>query len=294
MRVPVSSLILCIITCFLLYICWFALFSAGNGNPTEWANKQIVAALYMLPIPIIVGLMSTKILFRISTYFLFTCILLLIVAEFKGHTAMGAQRWVKVGGISLQPSELTKIGVILVLSKMLSKLTVFEIGRFRNLILPIIMSMVPASIILKQPNLGTSTILVLIACSIFFAAGVRIWKFVLLVSMVITSAPIIWHFMHDYQRRRIMTFLNPEQDLLGDGYNIMQSKIAIGSGGLEGKGLMQGSQVQLSFLPEKHTDFVFTILAEEWGFYGVFVLLFTYLLLISLRWRIGLPAVTRP
>ena len=156
------------------------------------------------------------------------------------------------------------------------------------LLIPLLVVMIPVLIILKQPNLGTSAIIILIAGAMFFVVGVQTWKFIAVIISCIASTPIIWNFLHDYQKKRVMTFLNPEDDVLGAGYNIMQSKIAIGSGGWNGKGLMQGTQVQLSFLPEKHTDFVFTILAEEYGFSGVILCLIIYLLLIYTIYFIAL------
>lgn len=259
---------------------WITLYSAGGGKAEEWADKHIHAGLGAMCLSIAIAFVPPRFIFKISYYILGLCVLLLLIAETKGHTAMGAQRWLKIGAFTIQPSEITKIGVILALSRFFSQLSTEQVRKTRYLLLPLFMVLLPVAIILRQPNLGTSTILVLISGTLFFVAGVRLWKFALVILAAIGSLPIIWHFLHDYQKRRVMTFLNPEQDLLGDGYNIMQSKIAIGSGGWYGKGFMNGTQVQLHFLPEKHTDFICTILAEEFGFVGVMTVLIAYLALV--------------
>jgi rod shape determining protein RodA len=286
-RISLSSTILYFLTGLLLCCGWIILCSAANGNADEWANKQLYTALITLILSFFAAFIPTRYFFKISYYILILCIALLIAAEFTGHTAMGAQRWLKIGSITIQPSEVSKIGVILALARCLSQLSLEQISRIRNLIIPLFIVFIPVCIILRQPNLGTSTIIILISGAIFFVSGVRIWKFVLVIIGCVISMPLIWNFLHDYQKRRLMTFLNPETDILGAGYNIMQSKIAIGSGGLYGKGFMHGTQVQLSFLPEKHTDFVFTILAEEFGFYGVICVLLLYLLLVFMIYFIA-------
>lgn len=287
-NLPSRAIMISLIVMVLIAVSWLILFSASGGNSEVWANKQLYAGISALLFTFCISLIPTQYLYNTSYYLLGLSIILLIIADISGHTAMGAQRWLKIGFISVQPSELTKIGVIMALSRIFSNMSYEQIGRPINLILPFFIVLIPVILILKQPNLGTSIIITLIASAIFFVAGVRIWKFALVIISGLISLPIIWNIMHDYQKRRVMIFLNPEEDLLGDGYNIMQSKIAIGSGGLYGKGLLSGSQVQLSFLPEKHTDFIFTILAEEWGFYGVILVLIFYLLLIFIIYSIAI------
>ena len=289
-NLPFRSILLCFIVIILITISWAILFSASGGDYEIWANKQLYAGIIALLLALCIALTPIQYLYYSSYYLLGLCIILLIVADFSGHTAMGAQRWIKVGLISIQPSEITKVGVIMALSRIFSSMSSEQIGISKSLIVPLLIVIIPVILILKQPNLGTSTIITLISGTIFFVAGVKLWKFALVIISVLISMPIIWNFMHDYQKRRVMIFLNPEQDLLGDGYNIMQSKIAIGSGGLYGKGLLKGSQVQLSFLPEKHTDFIFTILAEELGFYGVIVLLILYLMMLFIIYLIAIAA----
>jgi rod shape determining protein RodA len=289
-KLPICTSILTLITLLLLVISWFILLSAGGGNSEVWANKQLYIGLLILIFSSMVSLIPTKVLYNLSYYFFFFSLGLLILAHFIGHTAMGAQRWLKIGFITIQPSEIAKIGVIMGLSRYFSDISTEQIDKLRYLIIPLLLVILPVFIIIKQPNLGTAAIITLMSGTIFLAAGVKIWLFALVVLSGAVSMPIIWNFMHDYQRRRVMTFLNPEADLLGDGYNIMQSKIAIGSGGLYGKGLLNGSQVQLSFLPEKHTDFIFTTLAEELGFYGVTVTLIIYFLMIIVIYVVAIYA----
>jgi rod shape determining protein RodA len=192
---------------------------------------------------------------------------------------MGATRWINLGLIKLQPSELMKICIIFALARYFHDLGIQKI-RIKHLIKPVIMLVVPAVLIVKQPDLGTAIILMMLGGSMFFVAGVNKWIFV--VSLVKTSitVPLAWGLLHIYQQNRILTFLNPEKDPLGSGYNIIQSKIAIGSGGFFGKGFIKGSQSQLHFLPEHQTDFIFTMLSEEWGFLGGTILLLLYFILI--------------
>jgi len=191
---------------------------------------------------------------------------------------MGAQRWIDLGVIQLQPSELMKIALVLALARYFSMLTVEEIGRPVRLIVPTLFILLPAALVMKQPDLGTAMMLVLSGGAIFFLAGVRWWKFVLVLVAGGGAAPFAWHFLRDYQKNRILNFLNPENDPLGAGYHSLQSKIAIGSGGLFGKGFMMGSQSHLSFLPERQTDMIYTMLAEEFGLVGCVVVLGLYLL----------------
>lgn len=245
------------------------LYSAASGGWEPWALKQFyVVAIFGMAM-VIIGLTDLSFFYRNAYMMYFFGVLLLLVAEIIGHKAMGAQRWIKIGPVNFQPSELMKIFVILALSKYYHDLYHDETGKIKSLLFPLIVLGIPVLLILKQPNLGTASITVMIAGTIFFMAGVRLWKFAVVIGGVILMMPIVWMMMHDYQKQRVLTFLNPESDPLGAGYNIIQSMIAIGSGGTWGKGFISGTQSQLNFLPEKQTDFVFTILAEEFGFMGV-------------------------
>jgi rod shape determining protein RodA len=209
--------------------------------------------------------------------------------DVAGHMGMGAQRWFAIGSVNLQPSEITKISVIIALAHYFHYHNPLEKRHFFYLIPPLLLMALPAFFIMRQPNLGTTTILVVTGITICFAAGVAWRYFIAAIIMGLTALPIMWNFvMHDYQKQRVLTFLNPEEDPLGTGYNIIQSIIAIGSGGLFGKGYLQGSQGQLDFLPEKQTDFIFTMLAEEFGFLGSATVILLYALLIGFTMSIAL------
>jgi rod shape determining protein RodA len=203
---------------------------------------------------------------------------LLVAVEVRGAIGMGAQRWIDLGIIQLQPSELMKVAMVLVLARYFNGLTPEEIARPLRLVVPTLLVMVPAVMVLKQPDLGTAMMLVMGGGCLFFLSGVRLWKFALVLGGAGSAVPIAWRFLRDYQKNRIYTFLDPESDPLGAGYHSLQSKIAIGSGGVFGKGFLMGSQAHLNFLPEKQTDFIFTMLGEEFGLVGGLVLLGLYTL----------------
>jgi rod shape determining protein RodA len=266
-------LILGIIGCAMMY-------SAGGGNMHPWAFNQIVRFGIGIGILFFVALLPSSLILRNAYIIYFICLGVLIAVEMAGYVGKGAQRWVTVGMFNLQPSEFMKIAVVLALARYFHLLRPDAIKRKMFLIPPLLLVFVPVLLILKQPNLGTATITSAVAIVLFFMAGVRIRYFVILGVMGLASLPIAWHFLHDYQKQRVMTFLNPEADPLGSGYNIMQSMIAIGSGGFFGKGYIQGSQGQLDFLPEKQTDFIFTMLAEEFGFLGCAIVLVIFALIL--------------
>ncbi|WP_029917552.1 rod shape-determining protein RodA [Pelobacter seleniigenes] len=216
--------------------------------------------------------------FSVHFYVLSVC--LLIFVEAMGRTSMGATRWIHLGFFNLQPSEVIKIAIILLLAKILAQTaTPLGFGLF-ELWKPALWILVPVVLILKQPDLGTATIVVFIAGTMLLFAGLRKGAVISLGILGVLASVGGWFGLHDYQRARIRTFLNPEADPLGTGYHIIQSKIAVGSGGFFGKGFIQGSQSQLSFLPERHTDFAFSVFAEEWGFIGSVSLLVLYLFLV--------------
>jgi rod shape determining protein RodA len=271
------------------------LYSAAQGSFEPWALKQLYTIATFAPIMLLIGLVDIKIIYK-SAYPLYILgIIFLIIAEITGHKAMGAQRWIRVGFINFQPSEIMKLFVILVLAKYFHDLHSQEIGKIQRLIYPLILIFIPTILILKQPNLGTAIITVGIGGALFFCSGVRAWKFIAIIVTAICAAPVVWNFMHDYQKQRVLTFLDPESDRLGAGYNILQSMIAIGSGGTTGKGFMKGTQSQLDFLPEKQTDFIFTVLAEDFGFIGVLaifvlsfiIIVYGYLIAMSIRNHFG-------
>jgi len=207
-------------------------------------------------------------------------IILLLLVLVIGKTSMGATRWLNLGFFNLQPSELMKIMIIFILARHFSSRDPLGGYDLRLLMIPAALLAVPALLIMKQPDLGTAMLVIFIAIAMALFAGIRRRTLITLGVLGLGAVAVGWRLLHGYQKERIRTFLNPERDPLGSGYHIIQSKIAVGSGGFFGKGFMQGTQSQLSFLPERHTDFAFSVFAEEWGFLGCLVLLGIYLLLV--------------
>lgn len=214
-------------------------------------------------------------------------VFLLVVLFFYGELTRGTQRWFVIGSFSIQPSELAKISLMLALSRFFSTNEIDDGYNLRQLWIPFLLTIVPFLLIMKQPDLGTATVLLIIFVSLAFFVGIR-WRSVAIVVLGgLLFLPAVWHVLKDYQKERILTFLNPELDPLGAGYHVIQSIIAVGSGGLFGKGFLKGTQTQLRFLPEHQTDFIFSVFAEEWGFLGGMVLLILFLSLIFWGLRIA-------
>jgi rod shape determining protein RodA len=248
---------------------------------TSYALRQIYWILIGICIVIMVCSIDYHLFEDMAYWFYGILILLLLVVLLMGKTSMGATRWLHLGFVSFQPSELMKIVIIMVYAHYLSNFTAPGGLTLKELVNPFLLLAGPAILIMKQPDLGTATLVVLIAFSMLLYAGVR---FRTIVTLLLAGLPTIflgWHYyLRGYQKERLLNFLNPERDPLGSGYHIIQSKIAVGSGGLTGKGFMQGTQSQLRFLPEQHTDFAFSVFSEEWGFAGCLVMLLLYLALI--------------
>ncbi len=257
-----------------------ALYSAAGGSFEPWAGRQITRFAIGIVLMLAVAVVDLRLWYRIAYLFYGIALLLLVAVEVAGSIGMGAQRWLDLGLIQLQPSELMKVALILVLARYFHGLTYEQIGRPHYLIWPVVLTLAPAALVAKQPDLGSAIMLVAPAGVTFFLAGVRLWKFVVVIAGAAAALPIGWQFLREYQKQRVYTFLNPETDPLGTGYHIIQSKIALGSGGIWGKGYMQGTQSQLQFLPEKQTDFIFTMFSEEMGFVGGLVLIALYILVI--------------
>ncbi len=255
------------------------LYSAAGGDIEPWAQRHAVRYFVGLLGIIILGLINIRLFFKGAYIFYGVSLMLLVFVELAGEVGMGAKRWIDFGVIRLQPSELMKISVVIVLARYFHIRSFHEIGNPLHLAIPAFLVLVPVVLVIKQPDLGTAIMIALSGLVIFFIAGVRIWKFILLFLGGIALVPIIWQFLLEYQKKRILTFLSPEIDPLGAGYHLMQSKIALGSGGLYGKGFIQGSQSHLNFLPEIQTDFIFTMLAEEFGLLGGLVVLLLFFLI---------------
>ena len=265
----VYVLLLCVLAC----VGYLALYSAAGGAPEPYASKHLLRFAFGLTLMLSVAMIDIRFIARLSWVAYAGGVILLILVLRMGHVGKGAQRWIEIGGMLWQPSELMKLALVLALAAWFHKASWERVGNPLFLIPPAIAVLVPVGLILKEPNLGTAVITALVGFVIFLGAGVRWWKVVIVIGIVAVVAPLAYEHLHDYQRQRILTFLNPESDPLGAGYNIIQSRIALGSGGMWGKGFLQGTQGHLNFLPEKQTDFIFTTLAEEFGLVGGLALL---------------------
>jgi len=269
------------------------LYSAANGSWSPWANKQAIRFGVSVAVMLGVALIDPRFWLKYYSAYIFYAIAvaLLVFVMLHGRSGMGAQRWIDLGVIQLQPSEIMKIAVVLVLASYFHGLPPEDFDSpakmLLRLIWPALLVLAPAALVLKQPDLGTAMMLVLAGAAMFFIAGVRWWVFAGVAALAGGAVPLVWGHLRDYQKNRIYTFLDPENDPLGAGYHSLQSKIAIGSGGVFGKGFMGGTQAHLNFLPEKQTDFIFTMLAEEWGLIGGLVLLALYALVFAYGYAIA-------
>jgi len=267
------------------------LYSAAGGDFDPWASRQMVRFGVGMLGMVVIAVTDIRLWLRYAYAFYFLVLALLIGVEVAGFVGMGAQRWISLGFFNVQPSELMKVAMVLALARYFHGGSIEDVGRPMFLLPPAIMVAVPAVLIIRQPDLGTTLMLGLASIAMFFAAGVRMWKFILAGILGLISAPVAWFtILRDYQKQRILTFLNPESDTLGSGYHIIQSKIALGSGGMFGKGFMQGTQSHLNFLPEKQTDFIFTMLAEEFGLVGGLTLIGLYTLLLAYGFLIAMSS----
>ncbi len=216
-------------------------------------------------------------------FYVVTLVLLLLVPLW-GIKVGGARRWLSFAGVSFQPSELAKLSVIVMVASFFQHRVSEHLLHWKAALVGLVLAGVPALLILRQPDLGTSLVVLAVALAMVIAAGLSLWWLVGAVLCALPILPYVWHHLKPYQQRRLLMFLNPEQDPLGNGYHVIQSKIAIGSGMWSGKGLFHGTQYRLNFLPEQHTDFIFAVFAEEWGFVGACVLLGLYLFLLYRCW----------
>lgn len=267
------------------------LYSAAGGNFSPWAGRQMVRFIVALIILLAVACVDVRTWMGLAYPAYFISLILLVAVEAAGRVGLGAQRWIEIGPLILQPSELMKIALILALARYLHGLQPEDVSRPLRLAGPILMIFVPVVLVLMQPNLGTATILALCGVTLLFLAGLS-WRWMSVgVAAAGFALPVAWQFLHDYQKRRILTFLHPGDDALGAGWNITQAKIALGSGGLFGKGFLSGTQSRLNFLPEKETDFILPIIGEEFGFLGTMALLALFAMVIY--YGIGIAARSR-
>ena len=254
------------------------LFSAA-GEDLGVFLRQAARVGLALGVMVAVAQIPPRVL-RVTAPFLYALgVLLLLAVTIKGDIAMGAQRWLDLGVVRFQPSEIMKIAVPLACAWFLHDRALPP--NFTTLCVLAVAILVPTLLIAEQPDLGTALLVAAGAMMVVLIAGLQLRYILGMAALVVGAVPVVWHFLHDYQRQRVLTFLNPQTDPLGAGYHTIQSQIAIGSGGLFGKGYMNGSQAQLEFLPERSTDFIFAVIGEEWGLVGLFVLLALYLIVIA-------------
>jgi rod shape determining protein RodA len=279
---------LIVLLCTVAGIGFLMLYSVAGGSFSPWAEPQIKRFLLGFAIMLVVAMVPIWFWRNVAGVAYGVSIILLLYVEFFGYVGMGAQRWIDLGFMRLQPSELMKIALVMLLAAYYDWLPLGRTSRPIWIALPVLIILLPTMLVLRQPDLGTSLLLLSGGGLLMFMAGVH-WAYfaaviasgIGLIAAVFQSRGTDWQLLQDYQFRRIDTFLDPASDPLGAGYHITQSKIALGSGGWTGRGFMQGTQSRLNFLPEKHTDFIFTTLAEEFGFIGAFSLLLLYALIVT-------------
>ena len=267
------------------------LYSVAGGHFSPWATPQIIRFIAGCFILVAVAMIDIRIWMSLAYPAYALALLLLVAVVVAGHSGLGAQRWINLGGVDLQPSELMKVSLVLALARFLHGKSVEEVSRPLSLGIAMAMIGIPAIFVVLQPNLGTTLIIVADGCTLLFLAGLSWYWITPALAAVATAVPLAWRFvLHDYQKARVMTFLDPDSDALGAGWNITQAKIAIGSGGLSGKGFLNGTQSRLNFLPEKQTDFIFTNFGEEFGFVGSVALLILFAVVIGYGLQIAMGA----
>ena len=273
-------LIIGIISCYSMY-------STDGGQLLYYSKSHIIRFLVFFVMMIVLSFFGIRFWHSIGYLFYFIVLGFLLWASFYGITASGSQRWIDLYFINLQPSELMKIAIIICFAKYYHRTQISDVNTFKNLLLPLAILILPIVLVISQPDLGTSILIALSGLVVLWLAGLNIKYFIYSSLVFIISTPFVISMLEPYQKLRILAFFNPDKDPLGAGYQIIQSKIAIGSGGLTGKGFLKGTQSYLDFLPEKHTDFIFTLFSEEHGFTGSLFLLAIYATMIFRILRIG-------
>jgi rod shape determining protein RodA len=269
--------------CLVLIVSEVILYSAGGGSWQPFALSQLFKIIIGFGVFVIAAFTNIKLWIK-SAYIIYAIALIMIImVTFFGHTGMGAQRWLNLGFIHIQPSELFKIALVVALARYFAWMNSVDLSKFKNYIAPALMMLIPFGLIVIQPDLGTAMSIAMITVGMFYIVGANKKWFIIGAILAVMAAPVVWFGgMHQYQRDRVITFINPDRDARGAGDQINQAKIAFGSGGLTGKGYMKGSQSQQSFLPEKQTDFIFTMLGEEFGFFGAFFILALYTIIVAI------------
>ena len=268
-------------------ISMFVMYSTDGGEILYHTKSHFIKLCIFFPLMLVISFFNIKFWHITSYLFYFIIVLLLAWASIDGIKVSGSQRWINLYFLVLQPSELMKISVILCLAKYYHRLKIDNVNSFTNIVIALTIIIIPIILVISQPDLGTSILIASSGLIILWLGGLKIKYFFISFITFLISLPFIISFLKPYQKLRILTFLDPDRDPLGAGYQIIQSKIAIGSGGLTGKGFLKGTQSYLEFLPEKHTDFIFTLFSEEFGFFGSIGLLILYIVIISRIIRIG-------
>ncbi len=272
------TILLCVL--ILGIISAFAMYSTDGGELRYHSESHILRFVVFFIMMIFISFINIKTWHSFGYLFYLIVLALLLWASLFGITAQGSKRWINLYFINLQPSELMKVAIIVCFAKYYHRIQVSNVNKFKNIIIPIFILILPIALVIGQPDLGTAILIALSGIIVLWLAGVNIKYFFYSSLFFIISAPFIISFLKPYQKLRILTFFDPDKDPLGAGYQIIQSKIAVGSGGLTGKGFLKGTQGYLEFLPEKHTDFIFTLFSEEFGFLGSLFLLLVYAILI--------------
>ena len=265
----------------------FAIHSTESGEFSYYTKNHLIRLVTFFMLFLILSFIKITFWYRNAYVFYFICLFLLLIVLFFGVTASGSKRWVNLYFLNLQPSELMKIAIIVCFYRYYHRMQSSDIQSYRFLLIPILLLIIPCYLVITQPDLGTSILIAGSGILVIWIAGLNIKYFVYSGLLFLVSFPFIISVLKPYQKSRILTFFNPDRDPLGAGYQIIQSKIAIGSGGFFGKGYLKGTQSYLEFLPEKHTDFIFTLFAEEFGFLGAILVMLLYILLISRVISIG-------
>ena len=267
-----------------------SLYSAAGGSWDPWAENHLIRLIFGFFLMFVIAFLPSHIIFRYSILSFFLGVLGLILVKFVGFGSV--QRWITLGGINIQPSEIMKLGLILMLARYFDHISKIQLEKLVPYLFPLLMILLPGILVISQPDLGTGITIILLGLAILFYVGISLKFVILSLLILISSVPLIWQQLYNYQKNRILVFLNPEMDSLGSGYQIIQSKIAIGSGGLFGKGFLLGSQSRLNYLPEKHTDFIFTLISEEFGFLGSISIILVFCCLTASIMKIALNVKT--
>lgn len=281
---------LLLITLFIAVIGIISIYSATQSRDLPFGESYVARQSSWLALGIALLIVTVSISYQRFvdlSYILYSInLILLVLVLILGHTRGGAQRWFSIGGFAFQPSEFIKLNLIIVLANYVGMRNM-SLDRLRDMVIPCILLFIPFTLVILQPDLGTALVLLPIFLAALFIGGVRPGYLIGMVSLAIVSTPFLWHFLREYQKQRLLVFLNPNIDPLGSGYTIIQSKIAVGSGGLWGKGWLAGTQNRLNFLPERHTDFIFSVVGEEWGLLGATLLTFLYFMIVKKAFTIA-------